>query len=114
MRSRCFAQAARLEQTSGSGQVFGDGLRILASNGEIFLNFDFPNTGEYELKARAFGQQAGDEPAKMSMRIDGIEVKKFDVTAVSFNPTNYFARTSVPAGKHRVSFAYTNDFYDPM
>ncbi len=105
-------QAAQAAQTPGSGQVYGDGFRILASNGELILNFDFPQAGEFELRARAFQQRAGTEAAKMSFRIDGKDIKTVDVTAGAYSPANFFVRTSVPAGKHRYAVAFINDFYD--
>ncbi len=43
----------------------------------------FPRNGHYVIRVRASGDQAGPEPVRMAVRIDGKELKKFDVTASS-------------------------------
>ena len=43
----------------------------------------FPRNGHYVIRVRASGDQAGPEPVKMAVRIDGKDLKKFDVTASS-------------------------------
>jgi len=105
-------QAAQAEQTAGSGQVFGDGYRVIQTAGEVSNVFDFPQSGEYELRVRAFQQRMGTEPAKMSIRLDGREVKELSVTASAFKPETYYVRTKVEAGKRRVSIAFLNPFHD--
>ncbi len=105
-------QAARADQTPGSGQVFGDGYRVIQTAGEVSTVFDFPQNGEYEIKTKAFQQKIGTEPAKMSIRVDGKEVKSVDVTSGAFNPASYFVRVPVQAGKRRVALAFTNPFHD--
>jgi mono/diheme cytochrome c family protein len=105
-------QAAQGTQTAGSGQVYGDGYRILQTEGEISVPFDFPQTGEYEIRAKAFQQRVGPEPAKMSFRVDGKYIKGVDVATGANNPTTFFVRTPVQAGKRPVAVAFTNPFHD--
>lgn len=105
-------QAAQGDQTAGSGQVYGDGYRILQTEGEVSIPFDFPQTGEYEIRAKAFQQRVGSEPAKMAFRVDGKYIKGVDVTSGAYNPTTFFVRTPVQAGKRRVAVAFTNPFHD--
>ena len=71
---------------SAGGLRFGDGSRILASSGSITTTHVFPRDAEYILRARAFGQQAGPEPARMAFLLDGKALKTVDVTAVEKEP----------------------------
>jgi hypothetical protein len=85
---------------------------IFASNSELGVEYDFPGAGEYRLRARAFGQQAGPEPAKMAFRLDGKEISAFDVPVRRDAPKIYEAKVTVSAGKHRFTAAFLNDFYN--
>lgn len=104
-------EGERPKETGGAGVVRTSD-RLLVSTGEVSVIHAFPKEGEYILRARAFGQQAGTEPAKMSFQVDGKELKLFEVAAVEANPSVYEFRTKIPAGRHRFAAAFTNDFYD--
>lgn len=110
MRKRI--QAAQAEQTAGSGQVYGDGYRILQTAGEVSSVVEFPQTGDYEIRAKTFQQRVGSEPAKMSIRVDSKDVKVVDVSAGAYKPETYYVRTPVQGGKRRVAIAFTNPFHD--
>jgi len=94
---------------------------------------DGPASTEAEviLRAQAYGRQAGAEPARLEFRVDGVPVKTVDVLAPSamqplpkqrvFSlallvaaPSVYEFRTRLPAGPHRFSAAFVNDFADPQ
>jgi len=104
-------EGERPKETGGAGVVRPTD-RLLVSTGEVSTIHAFPKEAEYILRARAFGQQAGTEPARMSFQLDGKELKLFDVTALEASPGIYELRTKVPAGRHRFAVAFTNDFYD--
>lgn len=103
-------EAERLTETGGQGAVDGD-VRILYSNGEVSASFAFPKDGEYLLRARAYGQQAGDEPAKMTFKLDGKDLQTVDVPAVQDSPQVYETKLQVQAGKRQVAVAFINDIY---
>jgi hypothetical protein len=105
-------QAAKLESTAPGGP-FGDGARLLSREGEVFVQAQLPAADEYILRARAFGQQAGPDPARMEFRIDGKAIKVFDVTAVEAAPAIYETRVTLPAGKKRIAAAYINNYVKP-
>jgi len=89
------------------------GKRIaLTQNGAAFFQYDFPYEGEYVLRARAYGEQAGDELPRLSIEYDRKPVKDHDVEAVEGKATLYEARVNVTQGRHDVRFAFTNDFED--
>ncbi len=62
---------------------------------------------------RAFGEQAGPDPARLEFRLDGHPVKVVDVGAEEAHPKVYEVRVQLPPGQKRVSAAFINDYYNP-
>lgn len=85
----------------------------LASSGEIGAEFEFPHTAEYLLRCTVHGDQAGDEPAKMTVRFDDKDVETVDVPEVDGAPKKYEKRVAVEAGKRRFAVKFINDYYNP-
>ncbi len=104
--------AGKLESTAPGG-IYGNGARALNREGEVFTKFDVPRHGEYIFRARAFGQQAGPDPARMEFRLDGKALKVFDVTAVESAPGVYEIRVPVSTGKSKFAAAYINNYVNP-
>lgn len=105
--------AAQVGHNNGSphGQ---NGCWGLSSTGEVFTDVSFPTKGEYVLRGRAFGDQAGDELPKMAFRLDGKEVHVADVAARAGDPATYETKLTVEPGQRRFALAFINDFYDPQ
>lgn len=95
------------------GGPFGADAWNLTTNGFIGKDVLFPADGEYQLSARAFGQQAGPDPAKMEFRLDGRTLQVFNVTVVERNPAVYSLTLRVTAGMHRFNVGFINDYYMP-
>jgi mono/diheme cytochrome c family protein len=95
------------------GDSLGEGARRLGREGDIFASVSFPHAGEYMLRAKAYGEQAGPEPARMSFSLDGQELKRFDVTVEEQAPEIYELRVPVAAGTHKFSAAYLNNYRNP-
>ena len=87
--------------------------RALTTNGALFVNHRFPSDTDYVFRVRAYGDQAGNEPARMALRLDGKDLKIFDVKAESGRPQVYQCKARVKAGTRRLAAAFINDFYDP-
>lgn len=84
----------------------------LWSNGELGQQVSFPETGRYTIKVRAYGQQAGPDPARMEL-LDGVNVlQTFDVTATNVSPAIYEYTGQFEAGNRRIGVGFINDFYD--
>ena len=98
---------------TASPESLGDGIRRLGREGDIFAPVRFPHDGEYILRAKAYGEQAGPDPARMSFSLDGKELKRFDVKAEEPAPEIYELRFQVAAGTHRFSAAYLNNYRNP-
>lgn len=90
------------------------GGRTLPSDGEVSHAFDFPRQGDYILEVLASADQAGDEPARMSLRLEGRELATFDVLATDDEPATYRWRFAAEPGKRQAAAAFINDFYDPQ
>ena len=96
-----------------AGQMRGDGTIGLSSAGEIGVNHSFPRNGHYVIRVRASGDQAGPEPVKIAVRIDGKDLKRFDVTAPSGKFQNIEFKQNLRGGPRRLSVAFLNDYYKP-
>jgi len=107
-RQRC--GPARLQ--GGTKEATGK-LLALYSNGELSCELTLPRAGEYVLRARAFGVQAGPDPARMALLAGTQEVGRFDVVALRAQPGVYEAQFRGAVGLQRFSAAFLNDYYKP-
>jgi hypothetical protein len=115
---------------SGEGRTLSTGTRQLGKDGQVTATFTAPNDGEYTLRAQAYADQAGNDPARMEWRINGQVVKTFDVTApgnlvpldtqrpfslelLKPMPYTYEAKVKLSAGPQQFTAAFINDFSDP-
>ena len=99
--------AARLPATTGNPLIRGF---HLGREGEVYTTNQFPRTGDYVFRVRAYGEQAGSEPARMELRVDGKKVKTFDVTAVKKSPAVYETHFTATEGPRRIAAAYINNY----
>jgi hypothetical protein len=95
------------------GAPHGDGAVMLMSAGEIVVNYQFPASANYVIRVRACGDQAGSEPVRMAVRIDGKDLKRFDVTAGPGRFQDFHFRQALRSGHRRLSVAFLNDYYNP-
>jgi hypothetical protein len=91
----------------------GEGVKILFTQGEVYALADFPAAGEYLLRVRCYGQQAGPEPCRMAIRYDGKDLQTVEVPQREVRPGRFEVRFRAEAGKRRVAVAFLNDFYQP-
>jgi hypothetical protein len=101
----------RLRSSGRNGRT-SDGFHVLASAGAVSLDYDAPVSGEYELTFQAKAQQHGRDPARMQIAIDRKAVRTFDVTG-QMRDADYIHKMTLKAGRHRISAAFINDFYEP-
>ncbi|HEX8203613.1 MAG TPA: DUF1592 domain-containing protein [Isosphaeraceae bacterium] len=94
------------------GNPYGTG-RMLASATEVAVSYDAPADGDYVLRARAFGQQAGPEPARMAFQLDGKILATVDVPAEEGDPGRYEVRVRVGQGRRKFAVTFVNDYYQP-
>jgi len=97
--------------TEGSAQFQKDHYALI-SRGAIAGEFEVPRPGMYIVRAQASQSPAGNDPARMELRLGTKRTKTFDVTAHRSEPATYEFRVKLPAGKHQVVAEFLNDFYD--
>ena len=100
-------------ESDGAARLTPFGIHSINSRGGVTGRFEAAGRGEYLIRVRAAGQQAGPELPKMELRIDGKEVKTFDVEATADKVGEYEWRQRLDAGAHRISVHFINDYYKP-
>ncbi|HLY72718.1 MAG TPA: DUF1592 domain-containing protein, partial [Planctomycetota bacterium] len=103
---------ARSMQVTGGLSPDGDMLTLFA-NGECVQPIEIVQPGAYLVRIRAAGDQAGNEPARMSLRVDERPIRVYDVPAVRKNPQIIEEKVELSAGLRRVAAGFINDYYNP-
>ncbi|MCI0700388.1 MAG: DUF1592 domain-containing protein, partial [Planctomycetia bacterium] len=86
---------------------------VFTSEGSGFLEkFNFPAEGEYAIRFRGWGSKVGDDFPKVTVRVDGKDVKTFTVDAERGKAQTFEVRAKFPSGEKRVAVAFTNAFED--
>jgi len=101
------------QDLQGDGSPRGGVARSFSSNGEAFAQLDIPADGLYELRVTAAADQAGDEPAKMAVRVEGRELHVHEVRGTRQSPGTYRSRIEMKAGDRKIGLAFINDYYVP-
>jgi len=86
------------------------GFLTLASRADVWVDYEAPINGEYEIDVRAKANQFGKELAKMELRIDGKVIRTFDVKG-EMQPDDYVHRMQLAAGRRKILVTFTNDAY---
>lgn len=98
----------------GGGETTDDGNRMrMSGRGELYKDVVFPAHGEYSFTVRAYGEQAGPEAVRAGLKVGRGKTAPFDVPATRDDPGEYTLVAEVERGKHRVSFSFLNDYYQP-
>lgn len=104
---------AALDPASEFGQGDRDeGVFHFSRNGAIQLRFEAEEAGEYRVSVTASGDQAGDEPAKLTLELDGRPVVTHDVDGPRDRPEVYQHISAVSAGSHSLHLRFPNDHWD--
>ncbi len=94
------------------GGISESGGRNLSSQAEVGVDYNFPAEGQYVLRVHTWAEQAGDEPAKMKLALDGKALQTYEVKGTNGNTQICEFPLEVATGKHRVTVEFLNDFYD--
>jgi hypothetical protein len=90
-----------------------NGFRVLYSSGSVTARVDLPRDGRYVLRARAYGDQAGPEPARLAFVGGGRTLATADVKETADAPRTCEAAIELKRGTQLVGAAFVNDFYEP-
>ncbi|MDZ4289862.1 MAG: DUF1592 domain-containing protein, partial [Prosthecobacter sp.] len=95
-----------------------EGVRWFHSEAEATTKVTVPVAGNYALTIHVAATQAGNEPAKIGLRVDGKDVSTFDVLKVYKNeggPWQKIQQTvNLKGGESKIAIRFLNDFADPM
>ncbi len=97
---------------STTARLGGD-TAVLLSRGTVTWHYDLPRAGRYRVHIRAFGSQAGDEPARMALHVAGRDLGTLDVPATRTEPGDYTADLDLDGGPVAVEATFVNDYYRP-
>ena len=101
--------AMKLDGSAPSGDN-GEGMRVLQREGDVHVVFNFPKAGEYHLRVRAYGEQAGPDVTRMAFLFDNKELKRMKVPEVKENPKVYELTIEATEGKHEFGASYLNNY----
>src|SRR5436190_9896615 len=101
--------AMKLDGSAPSGDN-GEGMRVLQREGDVHVVFNFPKAGEYHLRVRAYGEQAGPDVTRMAFLFDNKELKRMKVPEVKENPKVYEMTIEATEGKHEFGASYLNNY----
>ncbi len=96
----------------GGGRAASEGA-FFFSNGEVRKSMRFRRTGTYVVRVHASAQQAGPEPARMTVRLDRRVLASHAVKAIVGDPKTYEVKARISAGTYDVAAAFVNDYYKP-
>src|SRR5258708_13550037 len=77
-----------LDTTAGGGP-YKTNWFILNKEGKAVARFKFPWEGDYILRVRAYGEQAGKDPVRMGWRLGSEQVSKVEVKETEQTPPIY-------------------------
>jgi mono/diheme cytochrome c family protein len=104
-------EAELMQLVAGPGAGMTGEVANLYTRATVEQAVRLPRDGVYVLRVLAGADQAGDEPAKMVLRLDGPELTTIEVGERALRP--FELRTPLPGGAHRITLAFVNDYYDP-
>jgi hypothetical protein len=85
--------------------------RVLHTQGELQAELELAREYEFVANVRMSCDPAGPEPVKAALRLDGQDVQVLETR--ERKSRTYPVRMTIPAGKHTLSVAFLNDYYDP-
>ena len=74
------------------------------------ISFD---AGDYLIRCRVGGDQIGDEPIRVMVRVGGEDIEEFEVSASKDRPTTLKTKVRMKAGTSRVTVALLNPYSLP-
>ena len=96
----------------GGGSRRGDRIG-LHSVGDAVAKISIKSSGDYTLKARVDAEQAGPETARLAFKVDGRELKQFEVKTRTGQPIWISHKTRLEKGQRKIAVRFVNDYYNP-
>ncbi|MGE3172621.1 MAG: DUF1592 domain-containing protein [Planctomycetota bacterium] len=104
-------EAERMELSGGPGVHQEGEVAGFIVNAALSTTVRLPRDGDYRLRLSAGADQAGDEPARLRVSVDGTQVAVLDVAKPELATLE--VATPMARGERVVEIAFVNDFFDP-
>lgn len=111
---KTFAVDFEMARLDGAGRIGDAGEWLFFANGKVAGQVDIPRAGQYILRVRAWGQQAGPDACKMSLIAGPKVVASVSVPQTRTQPGVFEAPLSLPQGKMFFGASFDNDYYNPQ
>jgi mono/diheme cytochrome c family protein len=89
------------------------GARLYRTAGDIHTTVKFPRDGGYVLRAKAYGEQIAEQPARMVFLVDDEPVAVFEVSVRHSEARDFETTVQGKPGLHRFAVAFLNDRVEP-
>ncbi len=89
------------------------GYRWMTSRGAVGSTWSLPRDGTYLVRFGAFGQQAGPDPVRLELRVEGVKREVVDVSSSRSEPGTFERRMQLPRGEIPIELVFINDYYRP-
>ncbi len=98
---------------------YGDDFGVLFAQGSILAEFEVPRAGEYLVRARMSGDQAGPDPCRFVLTMKAVaserggtpELLRGEVACERPTAETHEWRGRIEAGRQRLDLAFVNDYY---
>jgi len=100
---------------AAKGRVYdvGQGYRKLVTSGSFGGQITIPHRGRYRIRLRVYGDQAGPDPVRLSLRVDGRRHGIKATRSTKDSPETVQFVIPLEVGKRRFEVYYLNDYYRP-
>jgi hypothetical protein len=85
---------------------------VLFSVGDATITHEAQMGGSYRLVIRAAGAQAGNEPCRMAIKVNGQAVQTVDVPQPLEKPTDFEFPIALNRGENTITASFLNDYYN--
>ena len=101
------------ELTSTVGQATGSFWNLWA-NGLLSAFTTLPSTGQYQIDMFVGGGQAGPDPVRFALVVDGVDLETFETNAQHPAWSTLSFILELTAGEHQIGLRFLNDYYCPQ
>jgi Protein of unknown function (DUF1592)/Protein of unknown function (DUF1588)/Protein of unknown function (DUF1587)/Protein of unknown function (DUF1595)/Protein of unknown function (DUF1585)/Ca-dependent carbohydrate-binding module xylan-binding/Planctomycete cytochrome C len=106
-----FFSSSSIKLVEGS-HLSGESI-VMSTSGTLTVSCDIRRKGRYRITIEAWGQQAGSEPCKLGLSLDGLVQREFKVRNRRDRPGKFRFETELEAGSRNVQVSFPNDYYNP-
>ncbi|GIW90190.1 MAG: filamin [Pirellulaceae bacterium] len=109
-----FRREGRELRPAGELSLNDDGLwGLFSSSGHVAARFEVPRDGRYHVRVVATADQAGPEPARMELLVDGKPAGTIDVTIRAPRTDTFEQVVELGKGSRQIAVRFVNDYYRP-